>query len=59
MLPMSDAVWREAATCAQQARAKGVTAPATDVLIFACARHHGAGLLHSDSDFDHLRQAVA
>jgi predicted nucleic acid-binding protein len=31
-----------------------VTAPATDVLIAACARRHGAALEYADADFDLL-----
>jgi predicted nucleic acid-binding protein len=30
----------------------GVTVPATDILIAACAGHHGAQLEHADGDFD-------
>lgn len=47
-------VWSKAYELATQARARGVTAPATDVLIAACALHHGADLESADSDFDHL-----
>ena len=47
-------VWRKAYELATHARARGVTAPATDVLIAACALHHGADLESADSDFDHL-----
>jgi predicted nucleic acid-binding protein len=57
-LSISDVVWDDARTCARRARAKGVTAPATDVLIFACARHYNALLLHADEDFEHLRKAI-
>lgn len=32
-------------------RTAGVTVPSTDVLIYACATHHGAEIEHSDSDF--------
>ena len=31
-----------------------MTAPATDILIAACALYHGADLESADSDFDHL-----
>jgi predicted nucleic acid-binding protein len=57
-LEVSSAVWEESMAVARRARNKGVTAPATDVLILACARHHGAELLHADSDFDLLRKAM-
>lgn len=54
-LTTPDAVWDEAHRCARRARRKGISVPATDLLIFACARHHGASLLHSDADFDLLK----
>jgi predicted nucleic acid-binding protein len=53
-LPMTDAVWAAAYDLARAARAAGVTVPATDVLIAACARHHGAEVESSDADFDLL-----
>lgn len=53
-LAIDGEVWRKAYELATQARARGVTAPATDVLIAACALHHGADLESADSDFDHL-----
>lgn len=53
-LPVTDEVWNDACELARSARAKGLSVPATDLLIFACARHHGAVLDHADSDFDLL-----
>lgn len=53
-LPITDDVWDDACTLAREARAAGHSVPATDLLIFACARRHGAELEHTDSDFDHL-----
>ena len=53
-LAIDSEVWSKAYDLATQARAQGVTAPATDVLIAACALHHGADLESADSDFDHL-----
>ncbi len=53
-LAIDSDVWRKAYELAMQASARGVTAPATDVLIAACALHHGADLESADSDFDHL-----
>ena len=43
-------VWRAAYDLARRARAAGVSIPATDLLIAACAKHHGAELEHSDGD---------
>jgi predicted nucleic acid-binding protein len=53
-LPINNAVWESAYLFAQKARAAGVTAPGSDVLIAACAKVHAAGLEHADSDFDRL-----
>ena len=53
-LRIDDGVWEAAYDLARRARAGGVTAPATDVLIAACARRHGAALEYADADFDLL-----
>ncbi|MDE2793986.1 MAG: PIN domain-containing protein [Gemmatimonadota bacterium] len=53
-LPFDREVWTRAYELATGARERGVTVPATDVLIAACALQHGAGLESADSDFDHL-----
>ena len=53
-LAIDNEIWTRAYELATQARARGVTAPATDVVIAACALHHGADLESADSDFDHL-----
>lgn len=47
-LEIDDAVWEGAIELGRRARAKGVTAPASDVLIAACAKHHGVRLVHAD-----------
>ena len=44
-------VWDGAYELAREARAGAVTIPATDLLIAACARHYGAELETTDSDF--------
>jgi predicted nucleic acid-binding protein len=53
-LAINDAVWKHAEELARAARSAGVTVPATDILIVACARHHGADVESADSDFDQL-----
>ncbi|MBI2207756.1 MAG: PIN domain-containing protein [Candidatus Rokubacteria bacterium] len=53
-LPITDAVWTEACALADRCRKAGKTAPAIDVLIAACARHHGVELEHADRHFDFL-----
>ena len=55
VLPMDDAVWVAARDLARRARAGGVTVPATDIAIAACAERHGAALESADKDFDRLR----
>ena len=50
-LSIDEGVWRQAYDLARQARAQGVTVPAVDVLIAACARHHGAAIETADKDF--------
>ena len=47
-------VWRAAYGLARRARAAGVSIPATDLLIAACATHLGAELEHADGDFTRL-----
>jgi predicted nucleic acid-binding protein len=53
-LQINTDVWHAAHELARRARAAGVLVPATDLLIAACAKHHGADLEHSDSDFTQL-----
>lgn len=53
-LPITSQVWEVANELARTARAAGISVPATDLIIAACARHHGAELEHADSDFDLL-----
>lgn len=53
-LPIDDEVWSTACALARRARANGVSAPASDILIAACARRHDVDLETSDSDFDLL-----
>jgi len=51
-LAITAEVWNDACDLARRCRADGVTVPATDLLIAACARHHGAQLEQADGDFD-------
>jgi predicted nucleic acid-binding protein len=55
-LPMDEESWSTAYELARQARSAGVSIPATDILIAACARRHHAGLETSDSDFVRLAE---
>jgi predicted nucleic acid-binding protein len=57
-LPTTAEVWEQAFEIARVCRTAGVTVPATDILIFACAAFHGADIEHGDADFEHLRSAT-
>ena len=48
-LPTNDAVWARARLLTQRARAKGITVPATDLVIAACAWEHGVEMEHDDA----------
>lgn len=50
-LSIDEAVWQEAYNLAKRARARGITVPAADLVIAACARRHRADLETADSDF--------
>jgi len=52
--PIDAEVWAGAYQLAQRARSAGVSVPATDILIAACASRHGAELETADSDFERL-----
>lgn len=58
-LPITDQVWSGAAALARAARAIGVSVPTPDLVVAACASHHGAGLLHRDAHFDALAKLAA
>ncbi len=53
-LPIDGDVWRAAYDLASRSRARGVTVPATDILIAACAACHGAAIETADADFELL-----
>ena len=53
-IAIDDDVWASAYELARRARSAGVSVPATDILIAACARRHGADLETADSDFERL-----
>ncbi len=50
-LPTTPEVWQEARRLGQVCRSRGLTVPATDLLIAAFAKHHGLDLLHNDRHF--------
>ncbi len=51
-------VWVKARELARACRIKGVTVPATDLLVYACASRHKVDLEHSDEHFELIRQAT-
>jgi predicted nucleic acid-binding protein len=53
-VPTTAEVWALARDLARSARAAGLTVPAIDLLIAACAEHHGLGLIHQDIHFEQL-----
>jgi len=53
-LEITPAVWMLSFELARKSRAAGHTIPPTDILIAACARHHGADIEHADSHFNIL-----
>jgi len=54
-LPITEDVWHLANQLARLARQSGKTFPSSDLLIAACARFHGAELVHKDRHFDQLK----
>ena len=53
-LETNAAVWELSLDLARRARAKGVTVPAPDLLIAACAFHHGVDIETGDNHFQML-----
>jgi hypothetical protein len=58
-VPTTPEVWERASALAWSCRARGITVPATDLLIAACAVEHGLDLLHRDAHFDRLQDLAA
>ena len=59
VLPIGTEVWRAARALARTCRAAGVTVPATDLVIAACADHHRVGLIERDQRFTQIAAARA
>ena len=53
-LPIDEETWKLAMDLARASRGSGLTIPCTDLVIGACARRHGATLLHRDSHLDQI-----
>jgi predicted nucleic acid-binding protein len=56
---ISAEVWNRSIQLVDRGRASGVTAPLTDLLIFACATIHGLEVAHDDTHFDELAKIEA
>jgi len=52
VLEIGPPVWDQAVRMAVSARTKGITVPASDLLVAACARHHEVAIDHYDGHFD-------
>lgn len=57
-LVIDSEVWQAAYDLARRCRNAGVSVPATDLLIAACARHHDAPIEHDDADFELIAQVA-
>lgn len=57
-VPTTPEVWSRAREMARVSREKGLTLPAADLVIAACAEHHGLGLVHHDQHFDQLAKIL-
>jgi predicted nucleic acid-binding protein len=60
-LPVLDTnrnVWSHAYELARVCRAQGATVPATDLLVYACARIHGTEIEQCDEHFEVIRRAA-
>lgn len=58
LFPISSAVWQKARRLALRCRESGLTAPANDLIIAACAAHYDLEIEHVDTHF-HKILAVA
>lgn len=58
VVPIDAAVWATATDLARGCRAAGVTVPATDLLVAACAARHSLELLHRDAHFDDIARVA-
>jgi predicted nucleic acid-binding protein len=54
VLPIDERVWEEAVGLAVASRGRGITAPAADLVIYACAKVHEVQLEYYDKHFDLL-----
>jgi predicted nucleic acid-binding protein len=55
-LPITAAIWSESCKLTESARTSGLNVPAVDLIIFACAQHHGVIVEHADRHYNLLEQ---
>jgi predicted nucleic acid-binding protein len=55
-LEVTAGVWDAAYDLARRARTAGLTIPVADLLIIACARHHGVAIETTDAHFSELEK---
>ena len=55
LLETTAGVWAASELLARRARQAGLTLPAADIIIAACARLHGAEIIHRDRHFDKIK----
>jgi predicted nucleic acid-binding protein len=53
-VPTTAEVWTLTRDLARLARSKGITVPAADLIIAACAEYHQLGIIHHDTHFERL-----
>lgn len=58
LLSCNESVYSLSFDLAQKLRAKGVTVPAMDILIYATAKHYNTGLFHKDSDYTLIEKVL-
>jgi predicted nucleic acid-binding protein len=58
LLPITDEVWRLAASRARLFRSHGLTLSNFDILIFATAEHHNANIVTLDRHFAQMREVL-
>ncbi len=59
LLSVHSPVWKTARKLARRCREAGVTVPASDIVITACAANHGVELEHCDGHFDKILPIAA
>ncbi len=58
-LPIDKETWKLAYETSRSCRRNGITVPASDILIQACSRRHGATIEHNDAHFELIEGLLA